>query len=74
LYVEYTEKETLKFNNCKQITLLNIASTVFAILLNKRLSDLVKKIGRMSNGISSNKIDYCQYIHNLTNFWKMLWI
>jgi hypothetical protein len=64
----YKKGDELKCKNCKPVTVLNTASTVFAILLNKRLSDLVKKIGRMLNGISSNKIYYCQSIHNLTNF------
>jgi hypothetical protein len=61
----YKKGDRLKCNNYKRITLLNIASTAFAILLNKGLSDLVKKFGRMSNGISSNKIDYCQFIFTI---------
>jgi hypothetical protein len=36
----------------RPITLLNIAHKIFAILLNKILSDTVLKIGRMPNWIS----------------------
>lgn len=34
LYVQYTKKETLKCNDYKPITLLNIASSIFDVLLN----------------------------------------
>jgi hypothetical protein len=47
----YKKGERLKCNNH---TLLNIAYKISAILLYKRLTDIVKKkIERMSNGISS---------------------
>jgi len=48
----YKKGERLKFNNQRPITLLNTAYKISAILLNKRLTDIVeKKIQRMSNGI-----------------------
>ena len=41
LYVQYTIKDILKCNNYRPITLLNIAHIIFAILLNKRLYDII---------------------------------
>jgi len=39
----YKKGERLKCNNQRPITLLNIAYKISAILLNKRLSDIVEK-------------------------------
>ena len=58
IYPMYKTGDTSKCNNCKPVTLLNIASTIFAVLLNKRLSDLVKKLEECRMEFSSNKI-YC---------------
>jgi len=38
LYVQYTKKETLKYNNYRPIKLLNITLKIVAILLNKDLT------------------------------------
>ena len=39
----YKKGGRLKCNNCSPITLLNTAYTTFAVLLNKRLSDMIEK-------------------------------
>jgi hypothetical protein len=47
------QKGDIKIYNYRPSTLLNIAHKIFAILLNKRLYDIIGKNGRGSSGISS---------------------
>jgi len=55
----YKKREGLKSNNCRPITLLNIAYKILAMLLNNILYYIdKKKIGRMSNGLPPKYIYY----------------